>query len=32
LVASQMAMARALEALTDAQRVVLVDGLPAKHL
>ena len=32
LVASQMAMARALEALADKERVVLVDGLPAKHL
>jgi ribonuclease HII len=32
LVASQIAMARALEALADKERVVLVDGLPAKHL
>jgi ribonuclease HII len=32
LVASQMAMARALEALADVERVVLLDGLPAKHL
>ena len=32
LVASQIAMARALEALAGKERVVLVDGLPAKHL
>ncbi|NBS06574.1 MAG: ribonuclease HII [Verrucomicrobia bacterium] len=32
LVASQIAMGRALEALGDAEGVVLVDGLPAKHL
>jgi len=32
LVASQMAMARALEGLGDAAGVILVDGLPAKHL
>ena len=32
LVASQMAMRRALEALPPGEGVVLVDGLPAKHL
>ena len=32
LVASQMAMARALEGLGDVTGVILVDGLPAKHL
>ena len=32
LVASQMAMARALKALGDITGVILVDGLPAKHL
>jgi ribonuclease HII len=32
LVASQMAMARALEALGDWSGPILVDGLPAKHL
>ena len=32
LVASQMAMARALEGLGDVPGVILVDGLPAKHL
>ena len=32
LVASQMAMARALKGLGDVTGVILVDGLPAKHL
>ena len=32
LVASQMAMARALKGLGDVAGVILVDGLPAKHL
>ena len=32
LVASQMAMARALKGLGDITGVILVDGLPAKHL
>jgi len=32
LVASQIAMARALKGLGDAIGVILVDGLPAKHL
>lgn len=32
LVASQLAMRRALEAMPPAEGVVLVDGLPAKHL
>ncbi len=32
LVASQMAMARALEGLGEVEGVILVDGLPAKHL
>ena len=32
LVASQIAMARALEGLGDVTGVILVDGLPAKHL
>ena len=32
LVASQMAMRRALEALPPFEGVILVDGLPAKHL
>lgn len=32
LVASQMAMARALKGLGDVPGVILVDGLPAKHL
>ena len=32
LVASQIAMARALKGLGDAAGVILVDGLPAKHL
>ena len=32
LVASQMAMARALKRLGDVTGVILVDGLPAKHL
>lgn len=32
LVASQIAMARALKGLGDVAGVILVDGLPAKHL
>ena len=32
LVASQMAMARALKGLGDVTGIILVDGLPAKHL